>query len=196
MEDFLAQLVKTTKTVQGISAQDVPFYKASDPILAAKFTDISNEILTVANLLLEYTCASSNVYGEIIRPADSINLTLEDVADNYGDVSEITDHLLEKANIYLDDALGKNKDTQSLIFDTKTKTPNSKYRATNLLRPQLRFDEQIDNSNTPFTRKITHKPNALRALNCGMPGTPGITADMAVHMKTLGITNSSSSAFK
>lgn len=40
--------------------------------------------------------------------------------------------------------------------------------AQNIARPQLRFPDPVDNSSTPFVRKITYKPNAKVDLNYGM----------------------------
>ena len=39
--------------------------------------------------------------------------------------------------------------------------------AKNIQRPQLRFKDKIDNSNTPFVPVIKRKPNALRPLEMG-----------------------------
>lgn len=39
--------------------------------------------------------------------------------------------------------------------------------AKNIVRPQLRFREKIDNSNTPFLPKIFVKPNARKPLPHG-----------------------------
>ena len=39
--------------------------------------------------------------------------------------------------------------------------------AKNIQRPQLRFKDKIDNSNTPFIPVIKRKPNALRPLELG-----------------------------
>lgn len=36
--------------------------------------------------------------------------------------------------------------------------------AKNVARPQLKFKEKVDNSNTPFIPKIFVKPNAVKAL--------------------------------
>ena len=39
--------------------------------------------------------------------------------------------------------------------------------AKNIQRPQLRFKDKIDNSNTPFIPVIKRKPNALQPLEMG-----------------------------
>lgn len=40
--------------------------------------------------------------------------------------------------------------------------------AKHIQRPQLKFKDKIDNSNTPFIPIIKRKPNALRPLEVGM----------------------------
>lgn len=40
--------------------------------------------------------------------------------------------------------------------------------AKHIQRPQLKFKDKIDNSNTPFIPIIKRKPNALRSLEVGM----------------------------
>lgn len=59
--------------------------------------------------------------------------------------------------------------------------------STNIPRPQLQFSDTIDNSNTPFIRKIKNKPNAKRPLDYGLPGSKGISDAMSLHIQSLGI---------
>lgn len=65
--------------------------------------------------------------------------------------------------------------------------------AKNIRRPQLEFEDKVDNTNTPFVRRIKYKPNALRPLNFGLPGSDDISDAMAQHVKSLGILNYNSS---
>ena len=56
------------------------------------------------------------------------------------------------------------------FFNLQKDTPGRKdtsfrfLMAKNIQRPQLRFKDKIDNSNTPFIPIIKRKPNALRPL--------------------------------
>ena len=69
--------------------------------------------------------------------------------------------------------------------------------ARNILRPQLRFEDRIDNSNsTPFQRKLVFKDNAKRPLDFSMPSSGELSLDMVSHIKSLGITDVNSSAFQ
>ncbi len=66
----------------------------------------------------------------------------------------------------------------------------------NVLRPQLQFKDKIDNSNRPFIRKIHVKLNAKQPLDYGLPGSMEISEDMGNHLKSMGITDASSSVYQ
>lgn len=76
---------------------------------------------------------------------------------------------------------------QSSSKTTKTSTPkhvNFLY-AQNIPRPQVRFEDKIDNSNhTPWEPKITYKPNAQRPLGHG--NGEDISEEMKEHLGSLG----------
>ncbi len=53
------------------------------------------------------------------------------------------------------------------------------FHGSNVLRPQLKFEEKIDNTNTPFMHKLRVKPNALIPLHAAAePAAPAAVADM------------------
>lgn len=99
-------------------------------------------------------------------------------------VVDSNDVILEKVGILLDEADGVNR-TQQPVMPAGFQAPkivvsswNRKQgsasgsrsetfrllHAKNVTRPQLKFKEKIDNSNTPFVPKIFIKPNALKPL--------------------------------
>nr|CAB3244000.1 exosome component 10-like [Phallusia mammillata] len=110
--------------------------------------------------------------------------------DEYTDcLIECNDGLLERVSVLIDECSGvrKTKDTSEKSPDILTnsaaveepKTVISSWnkvnkqgksktfrlmQAHNILRPQLKFSEVIDNTNTPFVPKLTTKPNALKPL--------------------------------
>ncbi|NXX91931.1 EXOSX protein, partial [Centropus bengalensis] len=107
---------------------------------------------------------------------------LEDKFDMLVDSNDI---ILERVGILLDEAAGVNKNQQPVLpaglqppqmvvssWNRKAgeahKRPRSEtfrlLHAKNISRPQLKFREKIDNSNTPFVPKIFIKPNALKPL--------------------------------
>ncbi|XP_077459432.1 exosome complex component 10 [Stigmatopora argus] len=98
-------------------------------------------------------------------------------------VVDSNDVILEKVGILLDEADGVNR-SQQPVMPTGYQPPkivvsswNRKgsgsggrsetfrlLQAKNIQRPQMKFKDKIDNSNTPFIPKIFIKPNALKPL--------------------------------
>ncbi|CAJ1085435.1 exosome component 10 [Xyrichtys novacula] len=108
---------------------------------------------------------------------------LTGVEERFDLVVDSNDIILERAGILLDEADGVNRSQKPVmpagfqppkivVSSWNRKGPGSGSRsemfrllhAKNVARPQLKFKEKIDNSNTPFTPKIFIKPNAVKPL--------------------------------
>ncbi|XP_051947548.1 exosome component 10 [Xyrauchen texanus] len=110
---------------------------------------------------------------------DRNNLT--GLEDRFDLVVDSNDAILEKVGILLDEASGVSRTQQPVMpagyqppkivvsswnrrgGDRSTETFHLLH-AKNVQRPQLKFKEKVDNSNTPFVSKIFIKPNALKSL--------------------------------
>ncbi|KAM6977515.1 exosome complex component 10 [Aplochiton taeniatus] len=100
-------------------------------------------------------------------------------------VVDSNDVILEKVGILLDEAAGVNKSQQPVMpagfqppkivvsswnrkgAASRSGRGSETFRllhAKNIARPQLKFKERVDNSNTPFIPKIFVKPNAVKPL--------------------------------
>ncbi|XP_068454689.1 exosome complex component 10 isoform X2 [Clinocottus analis] len=98
-------------------------------------------------------------------------------------VVDSNDIILERVGILLDEADGVNRGQQPVLpagfqppkivvsswnrMDSSSRNPSGTFRllhAKNIARPQLKFKEKVDNSNTPFIPKIFIKPNATKPL--------------------------------
>uniref|UniRef100_A0A7N6C139 Exosome complex component 10 n=1 Tax=Anabas testudineus TaxID=64144 RepID=A0A7N6C139_ANATE len=98
-------------------------------------------------------------------------------------VVDSNDTILERAGILLDEADGVNRSQQPVMpagfqppkivvssWNRKGSGSGSRpetfrlLHAKNVARPQLKFKEKVDNSNTPFIPKIFIKPNATKPL--------------------------------
>ncbi|KAI7793989.1 exosome component 10 [Triplophysa rosa] len=106
---------------------------------------------------------------------------LTGLEDRFDLVVDSNDAILEKVGILLDEASGVNR-TQQPVMPTGYQPPKivvsswnrgggrgtetfHLLHAKNIQRPQLKFKEKVDNSNTPFVSKIFIKPNALKPLS-------------------------------
>ncbi|PIK33178.1 putative exosome component 10 [Apostichopus japonicus] len=112
----------------------------------------------------------------------SLNLEIEDKLEALIDAN---DNIIEKVGILLDEASGIKKTESPLLINTNQKVANVSIAswnrknddsanpkqsfhmmyAKNTIRPQLKFEVKVDNSNVPFRPIIKHKPNALKPLN-------------------------------
>lgn len=98
-------------------------------------------------------------------------------------VVDSNDVILERVGILLDEADGVNRSQQPVMpagfqppkivvssWNRKGSGSGSRsemfrlLHAKNVARPQLKFKEKVDNSNTPFIPKIFIKPNAIKPL--------------------------------
>ncbi|XP_063173412.1 exosome complex component 10 [Candoia aspera] len=108
---------------------------------------------------------------------------LEDKFDLLVDANDV---ILERVGVLLDEAAGVNRNQQPVLpmglqppktiisswnrkqnREASTRTNPETFRllhAKNIVRPQLRFREKVDNSNIPFVPKLFVKPNALKPL--------------------------------
>ncbi|NXA28478.1 EXOSX protein, partial [Ibidorhyncha struthersii] len=105
--------------------------------------------------------------------------------DKFDMLVDSNDIILERVGILLDEAAGVNKNQQPVLpaglqppqtiisswnrkaGESHKRTQSETFRllhAKNISRPQLKFREKIDNSNTPFVPKLFIKPNALKPL--------------------------------
>ncbi|XP_042333911.1 exosome component 10 [Sceloporus undulatus] len=108
-----------------------------------------------------------------------------ELEDKFDLLVDANDAILERVGMLLDEAAGVNKNQQPILpsglqppktiissWNSKTSEASRRTRpetfrllhARNIVRPQLKFREKVDNSNTPFVPKLFVKPNALKPL--------------------------------
>ncbi|KAK9762960.1 exosome nuclease subunit [Basidiobolus ranarum] len=186
---FFDTLLSATRAAS-ILPTDLSFHKSLDLDLATTIAGCSSKVLRISNELLKH------VGGDIT----DTYYDADDVQDRYDGVIDVLDNLLEKADVCLDECTGKTSTSfsaatfQSPVSVTKLATEDkSEYHlihAQNILRPQLKFKDVVDNSaNTPWIRKIKEKPNALVPLDYGLPNS--LTQDrvndaLTNHVRNIG----------
>ena len=94
-----ASVVSTVRAVTALGAHDIPFQRSSDADFAGAADDTAARILALANALLAGAAPAR------IAPLGSE----DDVEQRWGDVVDVTDHLLERADVCLDEASGAIK---------------------------------------------------------------------------------------
>ncbi|KAB1268399.1 Exosome component 10, partial [Camelus dromedarius] len=173
----LGSVVAVTKASGGLPqfGDEYDFYR-SFPGFQAFCETQGDRLLQCMSRVMQYHGCRSNI-------KDRSKVTeLEDKFDLLVDTNDV---ILERVGILLDEAAGVNKNQQPVLpaglqapttvvsswnrkageYSKKTKSETFRLlHAKNIIRPQLKFREKIDNSNTPFLPKIFIKPNAQKPL--------------------------------
>ncbi|KAM9299261.1 LOW QUALITY PROTEIN: exosome complex component 10 [Gastrophryne carolinensis] len=173
----LGTVVGTTKASTGLpqSGDEHDFYR-SFPGFRNFCESQADRLLYCMSRVMQYHGCRSH-----LRDRGRVAL-LEDKFDLLVDAN---DAVLERVGILLDEATGVHRNQQPILpaglqapktiisswnrkgGDSGKKGKMETFRlmhAKNILRPQIRFREKIDNSNTPFVPKIFIKPNAQKPL--------------------------------
>ncbi|KAL5015456.1 hypothetical protein ScPMuIL_009726 [Solemya velum] len=185
----LKAVLKATKSSNELPASGDDFDYYSSYQAFQDVMDVEGKrILHVIQSILKH----QNVRGNLSQSSDAM-----DVEDKFDILIDANDQILERAGTSLDEASGVRKEN-TLVVATGTpktgtsaswnrKTPTSQnsdvsnYRlltARNILRPQLKFKDKIDNSNRPFIPQIAFKPNAIQSLEDSLRLPEGIDIDM------------------
>ncbi|NWJ02301.1 EXOSX protein, partial [Crypturellus undulatus] len=172
----LGTVVAATKASNGLPqpGDEYDFYR-SFPAFRAYCETQGDRLLHCMSRVMQYHGCHSHI-------KDRKKVTeLEDKFDMLVDSNDV---ILERVGILLDEAAGVNKKEpvlpagmqlpQTIISswnrkggESHKRTKSETFRllhAKNISRPQLKFREKIDNSNTPFVPKLFIKPNALKPL--------------------------------
>uniref|UniRef100_A0A8D0EW35 Exosome complex component 10 n=1 Tax=Strix occidentalis caurina TaxID=311401 RepID=A0A8D0EW35_STROC len=173
----LGTVVAATKASNGLPqpGDEYDFYR-SFPGFRAYCETQGDRLLHCMSKVMQYHGCRSHI-------KDRSKVTeLEDKFDMLVDSNDV---ILERVGILLDEAAGVNKNQQPVLpaglqppqtiisswnrkaGESHKRTQSETFRllhAKNIARPQLKFREKIDNSNTPFVPKLFIKPNALKPL--------------------------------
>ncbi|KAI8369915.1 ribonuclease H-like domain-containing protein [Choanephora cucurbitarum] len=159
-------LVSATAAANSISVEEIGFYRSLDRQFAKDLDLAGSSTLSLGNSLLQHGAADCGIF---VKSFDDI----DDVSERYGSVIDVCDSLLEKADLCLDQMSGKGKQDELkqnapevTQIATKDKLDYKFLHANNVVRPQMKFKDAVDNSNsTPFERKIKYKPHSLVPLD-------------------------------
>ncbi|XP_061457318.1 exosome complex component 10 isoform X2 [Rhineura floridana] len=173
----LGTVVSATKASSGLPlpGDEYDFYR-SFPGFQAYCETQGDRLLHCMSKVMQYHGCRSHL-------RDRSKVT--ELEDKFDLLVDANDAILERVGMLLDEAAGVNKNQQPILpsglqppktiissWNRKTGEANKQARsetyrllhAKNIARPQLKFREKVDNSNTPFVPKLFIKPNALKPL--------------------------------
>lgn len=157
-------LADATSAVQFIKPQDLALVNSIPPAAAALAT-AGQDLVGMANSVFAYTTGQELDFVDV------------DFTENYSPtIQDAVDNILEKTDVCLD-LYSKFKNAPAVISgleSTGVLAPKSHH--INVLRPQMKFKDVIDNSNTPFVPKIKVKQNAK------VPLPSEISPEISTHL--------------
>ncbi|KAM5132574.1 exosome complex component 10 [Mantella aurantiaca] len=177
VQHALKMAMSTTKSSAGLPqcGDEYDFYR-SFPGFRSFCDTQGDRLLHCMSRIMQYHGCRSHIRDRSKAGA------LEDKFDMLVDAN---DAILERVGILLDEASGVHRNQQPILpaglqapktiissWNRRSNDTNKKGRsqtirllhAKNILRPQLKFKDKVDNSNTPFVPKIFIKPNAQKPL--------------------------------
>ncbi|CAL3971776.1 unnamed protein product [Diplocarpon coronariae] len=183
-EQVQASLISITRTTGQLSAEDLGFHRSFNSEVGTALDEQSERVLTLARALLESAASISELKAPFLEDAD-------DVENDWRNVVDVVDSLLEKSDTCLDEYTGmiKRKGTPSTDLSTqvgpitclsllkpsaydskipsrfKKQTPGNLYRNQNLVKPQLGFEVKPNNDDDSTWKPIlTSKPHGIVSL--------------------------------
>ncbi|KAI8637058.1 ribonuclease H-like domain-containing protein [Parasitella parasitica] len=159
-------LLAATAAANSIPTEEWGFFRSLDRQFAKDLDQAGASSLSIGNALLHH-CATD--CGLVVKSFGDV----DDVVERYGAAIDVCDGLLEKADHCLDEINGKStqedfkQDNPEVTqIATKDKLEYKFLHANNVVRPQMKFKDAVNNSSLiPFERKIKYKPHALVPLD-------------------------------
>ncbi|KAK4692847.1 exosome complex exonuclease RRP6, partial [Lecanoromycetidae sp. Uapishka_2] len=163
---IFSALVELTRTAGQIANDDLAFHRSSNPSIVPLLEQQSARLLHVARRLTRSATTRSEVNAPQIADADSVE-------ENWKEIVDVFDSLLEKADACLDEYTGvirrlspeqeeKIKKTADPIGKQR---PGKAYRTQSIVKPQLLFEQVPTNDDvTPFKPLLRTKPHAITPL--------------------------------
>ncbi|KAI9889023.1 MAG: exosome nuclease subunit [Vezdaea aestivalis] len=161
-------LVESTRTTNSLVGQDVDFQRSLDPAVGAQLDIQSDRLLALARRVLQTATAGSSARIPSIKDVD-------DVENNWREIVDCLDTVLEKADICLDQYTGmvKRGDVDEVKESPKQNSRRRQnpwdlarqFRTQDIPKPQLLFQNPPDNfDESPFKPLLTTKPHASQSL--------------------------------
>ncbi|KAL7273352.1 exosome nuclease subunit [Rhizina undulata] len=166
-DSIFDSLLSTVKTASALASTDISFQRSSDRKFASSLDTVNARILGIANALIKSAATNSDIQAPKLNDAD-------DVETSWGEIVEVVDYMLEKADTCLDEYTGaiKQKNPEPLpgarIYSPRPAPKVQKstsWKSRKMVKPQLSFAVKPDNYDTsPFKPLLTKKPHATVTL--------------------------------
>ena len=162
-ENISSALINTTRTTALIAKEDIAFQRSLNPDIGRLLDDQNSRLLSLVQDLNRTATAGADITVPSLRDVESVD-------DNWREIVDIVDSLLEKADACLDEFTGivkKAGPSHSAVFNplsvpAKRQLASGEYRNQSIPKPQRLFRNVPNNAEAiPFKPLLRSKPNAI-----------------------------------
>lgn len=161
-DKVIAAVLNVSRTVGQLASEDLNFHRSSSSEFTELLDEESERVLSLTSAVLKAATAGTDLQAPKLKDEESIE-------DNWRGVVDVIDSLLEKADACLDEFTGvikklsPSQEEQAPIAKKTSKFPTIyDYGPSKIPKPQLLFDQKVDNSDLgPFRPLLKTKPHAI-----------------------------------
>lgn len=166
-ERIASSLVNVTRTAAQIATQDLSFHRSASEQFSQSLDSQTNHLLRLTNKLLKAAAKDTSIKTRTLQDLDSVE-------DDWRDVVDVVDDLLEKADASLDEFTGVLKRMSPTVqgsVETSAKKARQgqgidQWAHASMSKPQLLFDKKVNNFETATWKPLLKtKPHALVSLD-------------------------------
>ncbi|KAL2868354.1 exosome nuclease subunit RRP6 [Aspergillus lucknowensis] len=165
-----SSLVQVARTVGQLPLKDLSFHRSSNAEVSKALDEQSVRLLSLTSSILNAATSGTDISAPTLSDEDPID-------NNWREIVDVIDALLEKADACLDEFTGviKKLSPSQQNKDGEKKPTTSKaqgfptiydYGPSKVPKPQLQFERPVDNTDTsPFKPLLRAKPHAIKPLD-------------------------------
>ncbi|EGG17241.1 3'-5' exonuclease [Cavenderia fasciculata] len=172
-KNLYGNLISAIKISNQLPIDEDYSYYSTYPAFREKMNQFGRRLL---NLTDNFVQSENPKHSPLFDTND--NEDVEDVSERFTNIVEVVDGIIDKVDHLTDQMDKPNRliQTNTILSSTTTTTQATTttigkttelnmFYGHNIMRPQLKFEDKVDNSNYPFLPKITEKPNQLKPLD-------------------------------
>ena len=160
-DNISACLVNTTRTAGQLASKDLAFHRSLDPSIARHLDKQNARLLALAGRLTKSAAIATELPAPELPDADAVE-------DNWQEIVDVIDNLLEKADACLDEYTGVIKrlspaQGSTPVPEAPRRILSAKYSKNQAIaKPQLLFNKVPNNQDTSaFKPLLRTKPHAI-----------------------------------
>ncbi|GAM21379.1 hypothetical protein SAMD00019534_045540 [Acytostelium subglobosum LB1] len=168
-KSLLGNLISAIKISNQLPLDEDYSYYTTYPVFKNKMNQLGNRLLTLTQRFVTFENQKNNPHIFEKHTAEDV----DDISELFPSVVDVVDTIIDKVDGFTDQIDKSQTSSQPNIYIATSKIASkggksneyNMFYGANIQRPQMKFEEPVDNSIYPFIPKIQEKPNAMVPLD-------------------------------